>query len=213
MAIVLALGHDVEERTKRNRIFEIDSLLEKYSDESVFKYFSKKLKTLKKESNTEYVLEEIFSVLDNIEVLKESWPSYIKVVEDTLFKHMDNADNRTLTKWNESMEIPMEQLMVYYIYKYFCPAVYDGQVYARTKFSVISSIIIREITKAMLVKQKILISRSNLEKFKDCCFVVLSDAARRFSKEVEHSDENLELMRDAFTDEERFGIDDILTIL
>ena len=213
MAIVLSLGHDVEERTKRNCIFDIDELLDKYSGENVFKYFAKKLKSMKKESRSNYVLEEIFSVIDNIEVLKESWPSYLKTVEDTLFKHMDSVDKRALNRWNDSMEIPMEQLMVYYIYKYFCPSVYDGNVYTRTKFAVISSVVIREMTKAMLAKQKILNSKSNLELFKDCCFVVLSDAARRYSKEVEHSDDNLEFMRATFKDEDRFAIDDILSVL
>ena len=213
MAIVLSLGHDVEERTKRNKIFEIDDLLERYSDEYVFEYFTKKIKELKKEGKSINILEDIFGILDNIEVLKKTWLVYIKDIEDTLFLHNEIYDKKALNKWLDSMEIPMEQLMVYFIYKYFCPSVYDGLVYIRTKFAVVSAVVIKEMTKAVLLKQKILYDKNNIEMFKDCCYTILSDAARRYSKEVEHSDDNLELIRSTLKDEERFGMDEILSVL
>ena len=210
MAIVLSLAHDIEQRTKRNCVFEVDSLLEKYSGERVFKYFTA---LSKKNKRDEYVLEDIFSLLDNIEVLKKTWTPYIEDIEHTLFKENYKVDKKALTVFNEMIEIPMEQLMVYFVYKHFCPAVYDGNIYARTKFAIVSTLIIKEMTKAILIKQKILSDKSNLETFKDFYFVILTDAARQYSKEVEHSDDNLEFFREALKDEDRFSIDKIISIL
>ena len=213
MAVVLSLGHDVEERTKRNRMFEVDELLERYSDKEVFKYFAKKLEEVKKAGNQDSVLKDIFDIIDSIEVLKKSWRPYISDIESTLFEEKEYADTKALGKWLELMEVPMEQLMVYYIYKFFCPAVYDGLVYIRTKFAVISSILIKEMTKAVLLKHKILYDKENIRMFKESCRDILSDAARRYSKEVEHSDDNLEFIRSVLKDEERFGMQEILSIL
>ena len=210
MAIVLSLAHDIEERTKRNCVFEVDSLLDRYSGERVFKHFTGILKKSKKD---EYILEDLFDILNNIEVLKKTWPAYIKDIEHTLFKGDYKTDKKALKAFDEMMEIPMEQLMVYFIYKHFCPAVYDGNIYARTKFAIISALIIKEMTKAVLTKQKILSHKSNLESFKDCYFAILTDAARQYSKEVEHSDNNLEFFRETLKDEERFSIDKIISIL
>ena len=213
MAIVLSLAHDMEERTKRNCVFEIDNLFDRYEGDNVYKWFSLWTKELKENNKDNYVLRDLFDIIDNIEVLKKTWPAYIKDIEHTLFNSDLKADKKAEKIWLKSMEIPMEQLCIYFMYKYFAPAVYDDKIYVRTKFALLSAVVIREMTRAILTKQKILCNKENLEAFKDCCFAILTDAARQYSKEIEHSDENLDLLKTALEDEVRFGMDDILSIL
>ena len=213
MAVVLSLAHDMEERIKRNRIFEIDGLLEKYEGDSVFSWFENKIKRVKETKDYIDSLKNVFSLIENIEILKESWNLYLENIENTLFNGKDIPDDEAYTLWRHSLDVPMEQLLVYFIYKYFCPSVYDEKVYVRTKFAVLSAVIIREMTYAVLLNQKILDNKDNLKEYKDVCFTILTDAARQYSKELEHSDDNLDLVWGMLSNEEIFSMDMMLELL
>ena len=43
--------------------------------------------------------------------------------------------------WN----IQEEQLLVYWIYTYFCGAVYDGEIFAKVKMAVVCTLLIHEL--------------------------------------------------------------------
>ena len=45
-----------------------------------------------------------------------------------------------------------EQLMVYFLFTYFCGAVYDGDVLSKVKMSVVSTVVIRELEVARQVR-------------------------------------------------------------
>ena len=71
----------------------------------------------------------------------------------------------------------MEQLMVY-LYYLLCGAVYDEQAYGKLKFAVSGCILIRALAKGVFLKNGTL-------EFSD-----VAEAARRYAREVEHSDFN-----------------------
>lgn len=47
----------------------------------------------------------------------------------------------------------MEQLMVYFVFTYFCGAVYDEQAYGKLKFAVAGCILIRALAKGVFLKK------------------------------------------------------------
>ena len=49
----------------------------------------------------------------------------------------------------DSWEIWMEQLMVYFVFTYFCGAVYDENAYGKIKLAVVSTLLICEITRGV----------------------------------------------------------------
>ena len=93
-------------------------------------------------------------------------------------------------------EIEAEQLMVYFLFTYFCGAVYDGDALAKVKMAIVSTLLIQEMELAELVAGK--------SKGQDCC-IGLEDRARiawRFSRELEHSDQNLDTMEELMNESE-----------
>lgn len=48
----------------------------------------------------------------------------------------------------------MEQLMVYFVFTYFCGAVYDEQAYRKLKFAVAGCILIRALAKGVFLKME-----------------------------------------------------------
>ena len=92
--------------------------------------------------------------------------------------------------------------MVYFIFTYFCGAVYDGYPYTKVKLAVVSTLLIQEMAVAVFKK-----NGGSLE-FED--FIHLS---HKYSREVEHSDKNLNELEKIFREDESFGLEEILRLL
>ena len=82
--------------------------------------------------------------------------------------------------------------MVYFTFRYMMRAVFDRNVLCHAQFAVVSFLTIRDMA---------LVRFDNRGHFtvQDCI-----DVARIYSKEVEHSEENLDLLRDCFLYDEIF---------
>lgn len=76
-----------------------------------------------------------------------------------------------------------EQLLVYFIFTYFCGAVYDGRIYAKVQMAVISTFHIYELWKARWIKNEGELTPEEIV-----------ELVYRYSREIEHSDKNLERM-------------------
>ena len=182
LAMVLALGHDVQSRIDRRRIFDIDGLLERYGGRDADLWFADRIKTLKETDKKAVV--QIFSLFGKLEVLNPDWPAYIKSTEEILDAY-GNGKEKFLIAMDEeygpvSFDIQCEQLAVYFIFTYFCGAVYDGDVYNKVKFAIMGIIWIREMTRAFWIEQ------GHVPEVRDITRIVW-----RYCKEIEHSDLNL----------------------
>ncbi len=131
--------------------------------------------------------KEQFEKLWQLEFLAEEWEEDLIEAEKWLYQ--GDAESYTKIKeeyvsWRKKnfpdWDIMAEQLMVYFLYTYFCGAVYDEYVASKVKMSVLSVFFIEEMLTAQWLKQG-----KQLE---------LHDVIRmtyRYSRELEHSDENL----------------------
>lgn len=76
-----------------------------------------------------------------------------------------------------------EQLMVFFVYTYFCGAVYDDAVYSKMALAVFSTEWIQEFVMLIWLKNG-----------KKTGFEDMVETAYRYAREVEHSDLNLEVL-------------------
>ena len=112
-----------------------------------------------------------FSRLFEMEMLKPGWADVL---------------NRTWEAWNDELvlsaeeEIQAEQLMIFWIYTYFCGAVYDGWIYSKALLAICSTWWILQINAANSFEGGII------------------EAAYRYAREIEHSDENLNALEEIF---------------
>ena len=123
-----------------------------------------------------------FDALIEMEVLEESWRNSIKEAKAFWIAHKES-----FTTWKATMypavekEFLFEKLLECLLYTYFCGAVYDGQIYARTMIAVQS-------TRWLMM----LDAASNQE---------LAKTIYLYSREVEHSDLNVNALIEYFEDE------------
>ena len=98
-----------------------------------------------------------------LEMLDKSWADRIMSLR---------GQGHELTKdWS----LPFEQILVYFIYRYMTPGQFDGRYNERVTFAILSFYIIREMFKR---------SEESIEELIEIC--------RRYSCEIEYSEENVE---------------------
>ena len=200
MAFAYAFTHDLQARIYRGDIAGMEDIFTRYTKEGVKERFAKRLliyEGLPKPAKE--FKKGMLKQFDKLEVLRDSWPELLE-------KTMENVGNKELEEaWKTSegdanLDIITEHLMIYFIFTYFCGAVYDEEAHSKMKFSIIGTLMILETAKTLWSE--------NPEEGK---MAAVLEAAKRYSREVEHSDENIELLEKLSRREGVFGLDSLLT--
>ncbi len=204
IAMVLSLGHDLQRRIDGRQLFEADDLLERYAAVGAIARFEKRCEAYagSEPAVTTPIWDSLCGLLDKPEVLKEDFPAYRR---ERLGKRIGDAVGAS-AKEGAVREISeeavcLEQLMVYFIYTYFCGAVYDEQAYGKVKFAVASTLLIRRLYLGDVR------CRERLDK------QAMIEAAYRYSKEIEHSDPNLLLMEELLLRRKDLGIENLMRLI
>ena len=211
-AAALTLSHDLQERIDRNALFDADKLLERYASERMWSWFEARLEKLFSSDGSSALkikaarrtLDALFSLLDRMEVLRNDWPDHVAAARRTLADYNYSPGNRESETAFETVfdDIIGEQILVYFVFTYFCGAVYNGNAYGKMKFAAAGLILIRELTCAQWIENS---GRLDTEE--------LFMTAVRYSREIEHSDYNKVMMEQLLGNEELFGLEDLFSAL
>lgn len=213
IAMALGFSRDMQRRIRQEKLSQLDDLMERYQGAAGAELAEKKMAVRRLSGRMRYEkMKEWFSLFGKLEVLNQDWLQYMGSLKKILFdagaeSYEENrkAFDRYLMEEEgrkRQWERWSEQLMVYFIFTYFCGAVYDGHPYAKTKLAAVSTLLIQEMAQAAFKRNE-----GRLD-FKE--FVHL---AHWFSREVEHSDENLNELEKIFRSDKSFGLEEILWLL
>ncbi len=192
VGLVLGLAHDMQVRINHENIFGCEEVFDRYQTKKAIVHVKKKIEMA--EHRPAHIrhekAEERFSKLHDLELLRADWQIHLWETEDILYKKGAEHYTKLKQEFDEWMkeympkwEIMSEQLMVYFIHTYFCGAVYDGSVFAKARMAADSVFYIYEMLAARWVKN---------DKYLDIEDVI--EIVYRYSREVEHSDDNLKQM-------------------
>ncbi len=144
-------------------------------------------------------VRDAFSLFYELEHLREEWPDVLAETEKTLYDSYDKyaqivaafEDEYVAAFGAAKWEIFLEQILMFFLYTYFCGAVYDECVFSKAALAAFSVCYIREI-----IMGKWYTDGKNIDV--SGCITL----AYRYAREVEHSDINLNHMEEWFM--ERF---------
>lgn len=218
MSMVLALGHDLQRRIRVGELYQIDELLARYERPGAAKRFEEEMAKYEITGQERFgLMEEMFGLFEKLEVLKDDFPDYIKHMKEVLFAGGSNAycwnyqefeqQAGAESLFKETWERYGEQLMVYFVFTYFCGAVYDEQAYGKVKLAVISTLLIQEMCRAVWQEK----ARKGQEG--EFSFDDLIDIAHRYSREAEHSDHNLNVLEQLWKKEECYRLEKLLSVI
>lgn len=206
VSMALALAHDAECKIRNQSLFQVDDVCTRYMREASAERFERKIACYRISEEERYTyMKEMFHIFDRLEVLKECWTEYVKGLKASLYQEGEAvyADARRRFR-REVLEKKhfTEHLMVYFVFTYFCGGVYDGNAYAKMQAAVVSTLLIEELAQGLWKKQGERLS-----------FMDFADVAHRFSREVEHSDDNLEMLEHIVSKEADFQLKNLLRLL
>ena len=210
-SMALALAHDLQSRIRKNRLYAADQLLERYGSAGAGERFAGRTAGFGAGLKQRY--RGFFSLteeLGRLEALNSGWPGRLAGLRNALYGSGEEAYGRICREFAGDLmgaadgdwDIWGEQLWVYFVFTYFCGAVYDGRAYPRMKFAAACVLLIRELAMGTWALQG---GRLDFDGF--------VDIAHRFSREVEHSDENREALLALLEREERFGLETMLSLI
>lgn len=136
---------------------------------------------------------------DELENVNEEWIDVKQRVRAFFETHSYKEALEQYKRSADYNEIWYEHIMVYFTYRYFMRAWYDGNVLAKAQFAVAGYLVIRDMDMVRFFE--------NGESFQ------LKDriaTARIFSREVEHSEETLEILEDEIAFDEAFHVKNLL---
>lgn len=133
---------------------------------------------------------DMVSVLNSLTVLEsidENWEPYLEFLIEAYGERAEQSD----------FSFYQKNLLIYFIYRYFLKGVFDGEILSKVKLAAVSTAIITYI----IEKEKELKGNITLKDAVDVC--------KLYSKQVEYSQENLDLLTDLFYEKEFFSSEKI----
>lgn len=189
----LQAGSIFQEALEEGRLFEIDGEIRRLT--------SKKMSAEKEQAlNGDTVLSfaEKRNYMDQLcllETLREEWALFLKGAREILYgrgrkkyRELSEAFILEECKW----ERYAEQLLMFFVYTYFCGAAYDGNAVSKIMLAVYSTEFIRELAMAKWAENP------DLYADREGVSELFIKTAWQYAREVEHSDENLELLERYF---------------
>ncbi len=244
MALCLALAHDLQRRVREEKLYEVDGLLNRYrmstlcgaqkaTEAAVLEGAGERVarfcKRLTEANLCAYsrfeTASELYAVFEKMEPLDPAWPKRRDGMDKILYaagKEGYEANRHAfLTANGTRLELLREQIMVYFVFGYFCGAVYNDNPYGKMKLAVAAVILVEEMLMAEWLFEKneghLTIEASERIRGKAAWKALpeeqIVDLVHCFSREVEHSDENRGLLEGELVKRKEFCLKALLAAL
>ncbi len=144
------------------------------------------------------LMKENFALFHELERLRPDWTDVLERAESTLYggseKEYQSIYEMFMAEFVVSFgkrkwEIFLEQILMFFLYTYFCGAVYDDCIYSKVAMAVFSACFIQEFIMCGWY------AAGKQMDLRECIRM-----AYRYAREVEHSDENLNMLEEWLLD-------------
>lgn len=213
MRQALDLAKDMQECVEDGRYFEIEEVVRQYCETAKMGKTAVAGKTAnageavkagkasmaggKEDHAALYdINKKLYREMYSLERLREEWTGILEDTYNTLYRDgaekygmIRNEFEAYLQQYPEKRALWENaglQLFVFFVYTYFCGAVYDDWIYSKMALSVYSVEFIREL---LIAGWK----RKGTLEFEDCL-----ELSYRYAREIEHSDQNLNALEEYF---------------
>ena len=126
-----------------------------------------------------------FGIVNDMELLRQVWQDYKNDMRDILTEEHYESRMREYLDSSDYRENDIEQLLVYFTFRYIMNAIYDSNIIVYAYLCVMFTMIVRDMNAVRYYKNG---GRFSIED--------QMEVARIFSKEVEHSEGNVEAAKE-----------------
>ena len=205
--VALLFVDEIQEKIDESEIKEIKYVREKYLDKGFLEELINELEEYRDNEGSKYDdMHEYFKVFKD---LKHITPDDPLGLNDALryFWQTDEDEELYIIKHRQFEEYykdklyKFENILVYFVFRYFMKAVFDYDILAKIKTALVSYMIIRELAVVRYIENN---------EFTDEDMV---DIAHTYSKDIEHLEENIEALAELFETNDVFDIEEMVMAL
>lgn len=208
MAKLLVCAHDFQLAVNKQELFSWETIRARHEQSGFSSAFRKKISSrCFSDMDRVDLMKQIWkTIVPKLEVLSPDWTGFLKNTlislyhtcpEETSYMELLLDFQDTFPEW----QIQKEQLLVYWLYTYFCGAVYDEKIFAKGKMAVICTLFIEELVLGLYARKR---EKPEPGELVSVCY--------RFSRELEHSDQNLNTLEELLDQEELFSLEHLMTL-
>lgn len=206
-ALIISFAEEIQEKIDFNKIEEIKEVEEKYLDQSFINETIKSIEEYEgKESEKYNNINEILKVFKDLKHINPNDPLGL---EDALRYFWQSEDDEELyldihkkfEEYYKDKSYKFEQILVYFVFRYFMKAVFDYDVIAKIKTALVSYLMIKELSVVRYLENKEFTEED------------MVDISHTYSKDIEHLEENIETLAELFETNEVFCIEEMLVTL
>lgn len=192
MVLCLGLAYDMENRVRSGNLFSCDSVFQRYEKQEYLDAAKRKASKLFINMQNRYQWnQQLFKNLWKLEILRDEWEMQLAESQYHLFGNGEEEYGKLIKRFKWWMQeeskydwaVIAEQLMVYYVFTYFCGAVYDERIFMNLQMAVGCTEIIWNLLAARWLKNEETLDMDDIV-----------EITYLFSRELEHSDDNLKTM-------------------
>ena len=202
-AMILAMAHDMQLRLDKGKWEQIKEVLERYSAEGAAIRFEKKISGYRERTEEKRQHMSVYAgILKGLEGITEIWPGKLgRVCEFLEDKKNYEKVHRDYFNYYRNNWYVYGNLMIYFLYVYFLGAVYDEQAYGKVKLAAVSCLMIQEMGASLFMEKGSFDGNDMVEE------------AHVYSREIEHSDFNLEGLERVLVNSSMFGLEKLLVCI
>ena len=199
VALVQKMAEEMQKIIEESDLFDLADVFENYEEEdnlvNAVRMAEQELEAFYDSAEDEFLYSKTeFDRLYELEFLSEDWETYLDRCRVTLYEGGARVYRDLRNEFQEyckqapidgiDMDILLEQLLVYFVFAYFCGAVYDDNVLGKIRMTVDSVTVLYEMFLAKWAEQNGHLSGEDVKQI-----------MYRYSRELEHSDVNLGRMQ------------------
>lgn len=190
--ILLSFAEDIQECIDNCELSMITSIRSNYSSDE---YLRRKLSECNYKFNYSNI-KEYFNIFNNLEQINDVWPNIINRAKLNLLSKNEkqySASAIEFKSYYKNREYEYENILSYFIFRYFLQALYDADILSKIKLAIFSYIIIYNLDIDSFLQN------NNKLTLEDQIYI-----SHMYSKEIEHSDSNIEKLHDLFNNKKLF---------
>ncbi|MDU2289380.1 flagellin lysine-N-methylase [Clostridium disporicum] len=207
VAIVLCFTKEIQDKIDENEITDIKTVREKYSDKEFIKEVISSFEKYNNNEDAKYNnMKEYFNVFKSLKHINPNDPLGLDDAIRYFWQSEEDKDiylakNKAFDKYYEDSKYKFEQILVYFIFRYFMKAVFDYDVSAKVKTAIVSYLMIKELCVVRFTEEGEVTDDD------------IVDISHMYSKDIEHLEENIEALAEIFETNDVFTVEEMIVNL
>ncbi len=207
MIYMIEIGKHIQDLVNENNTEEIQNIINLLQQNNYEALQLDKQNINTDENSSMYEVESILNAYSELEILNEQWQYYLDDMYDMLHSEdMSPADYSVLvkefTEYIKDRNYEYSNMLKYFVFRYFMKSAYDHDVFGKLQLSVTNYFVIRDMDIVKWLKNN-----------REFSFEDRIETVHIFSREVEYSEDNLEVLAEEFIFDDIFKVENLIALL